>query len=368
MATLALVMIVRDEERTLARCLESVRGLVDEIVIADTGSVDASREIARSHGAAVYEYEWKGHFAEARNFALDRANSDWILVLDGDEYLDPEARGVIREFIASCENFSRRAIGRLRIVSAFQNSGEKSVVINYISRLFPADARYVGRIHEQIDSPLPRVNLMASVYHDGYDGEKKHDRNIPLLEAELIEHPGDSYLLYQLGREYRGMGDLQRSCQYMLEAYRRLDRRSRHAPLCIVDLVHILKELGRFEEGAAVLEAEKEYLADYPDFHFARGLFLLDMILSDAARYGSLLTEIERSYLTCIRLGETDKYDSVEGTGTYAAWYNLGVFYEVQGLRDKAAACYREASHYGHGPSVERLRMLAQSSKQNGML
>jgi len=331
---------------------------VDEIVIGVTGSADGSRDIARSYGASVYDYPWNGHFAEARNFALDRAKSGWVLVLDGDEHLDPAAKEVIRRFIDACESLSRPAIGRLRIVSRFRRNGEEGASVNYIPRLFPAGVRYAGRIHEQPSSALPRINLHANVYHDGYDSRDKHARNIPLLEAELKESPGDSYLLYQLGKEYRAAGDTGRARACLTEAYRRLDRNSRHAPLCVVELLQLLKEIGEFEEGAALLDAEKEYLADCPDFHFARGTFLTDLILSDVARYGALLPEIERSYLACIRIGETDKYDGVEGAGTYAAWYNLGVFYEVQGLNDKAAACYREASRYGHRPSAERLRLL----------
>ena len=63
-----LVMIVKNEERSLGQCLEQAGGLVDEIVIADTGSTDRSVEIARKYGAKVWEYGWKDDFAAARNF------------------------------------------------------------------------------------------------------------------------------------------------------------------------------------------------------------------------------------------------------------------------------------------------------------
>jgi Glycosyl transferase family 2 len=81
---LSLCMIVRDEERMLARCLSAVAGAVDEIVIVDTGSTDATIEIARSYGARVFERAWTGSFAEARNVSFDAAHGDWVMYLDAD--------------------------------------------------------------------------------------------------------------------------------------------------------------------------------------------------------------------------------------------------------------------------------------------
>ena len=81
-------MIVRNEERFLPGCLESVRGLVDEIIVVDTGSTDRTAEIARSFGARVFDFEWRDDFSAARNESLRHAGSDWILYLDADERID----------------------------------------------------------------------------------------------------------------------------------------------------------------------------------------------------------------------------------------------------------------------------------------
>ena len=95
MPTLALSMIVKNGERDLPDCLESVRGVVDEIVVADTGSSDASIEIARRRtpGAKVLSIPWENDFAKARNLSLAEVTSDWVLMLDADERLDPGAAG-----------------------------------------------------------------------------------------------------------------------------------------------------------------------------------------------------------------------------------------------------------------------------------
>ena len=94
MPTLGLSMIVRNEAHTLRSCLESVAGVVSQIVIADTGSTDNTTEIALEFGATVIPVPWENHFANARNAALEAMQTDWVLVLDADEELD--RRGQIR--------------------------------------------------------------------------------------------------------------------------------------------------------------------------------------------------------------------------------------------------------------------------------
>src|SRR5258708_23914593 len=89
--TVALSMIVRNGGEDLARCLTSVRGIVDEIVIADTGSEDLSIALAESYGARVIGIPWQDDFAAARNASLRGVKSDWVLVLDADEQLDDMA-------------------------------------------------------------------------------------------------------------------------------------------------------------------------------------------------------------------------------------------------------------------------------------
>jgi glycosyltransferase involved in cell wall biosynthesis len=82
-------MIVKNEENNLPHCLESVRGLFDEIVIVDTGSVDRTKEIAREFGAKVFDFVWIDNFAAARNEALSHATGDFAFWLDADDVVDP---------------------------------------------------------------------------------------------------------------------------------------------------------------------------------------------------------------------------------------------------------------------------------------
>lgn len=105
-------MIVRNEEATLQRCLESAQDIVD------TGSTDKTKEIARSFGAKIYDFKWNNDFSEARNFALAKATKDWCLILDADEYI---IKG---------------------------NQEDISYIKTYVSRIIYKGTQYIGRIHE----------------------------------------------------------------------------------------------------------------------------------------------------------------------------------------------------------------------------
>lgn len=92
MVTISLCMIVKNEEQVLARCLDSVADLMDEIVIVDTGSSDQTKEIARRYTDKIYDYSWKDDFADARNFSFSKATMEYIYCADADEVLDETNR------------------------------------------------------------------------------------------------------------------------------------------------------------------------------------------------------------------------------------------------------------------------------------
>jgi len=88
MVTISLCMIVKNEENCLEKCLGSLKGLVDEMIVVDTGSTDRTKEISNAFGAKVYDFKWTGDFSEARNFSFSKATCDYIYSADADEELD----------------------------------------------------------------------------------------------------------------------------------------------------------------------------------------------------------------------------------------------------------------------------------------
>src|SRR3989338_5592832 len=95
--TISLCMITKNEEKYLEQCLNSVKDLVDETIIVDTGSTDKTKEIAKRFNAKVYDFKWADDFSAARNESLKHATKDWILILDADEVMDKEAVKTIKE-------------------------------------------------------------------------------------------------------------------------------------------------------------------------------------------------------------------------------------------------------------------------------
>ena len=98
--SLSLCMIVRDAEETVGRAIESVRDVVDEIVVVDTGSVDNTRIIVEGYGARVIEFPWIDDFSAARNAGLAAASGDWTLILDADEVLEPVSPQGMRRLLS----------------------------------------------------------------------------------------------------------------------------------------------------------------------------------------------------------------------------------------------------------------------------
>ncbi|MBN1544765.1 glycosyltransferase [Candidatus Woesearchaeota archaeon] len=111
MATLSLCMIVKDEERFLRSCLDSVKEIADEMIIVDTGSTDRTKDIAAAAGARVFDFRWNNDFSAARNFSLKKATSNWILVMDADEVLDDIGRSEVTRLINTREHCLKGSIG-----------------------------------------------------------------------------------------------------------------------------------------------------------------------------------------------------------------------------------------------------------------
>jgi glycosyltransferase involved in cell wall biosynthesis len=103
--TISLCMIVRNEENTIARCLDSVSDLVDEINIVDTGSTDRTKEVVLAYTDRIFDFEWIDDFAVARNFSFDHATKDYILWLDADDYLLQKDRDALRKLKETLDPF-----------------------------------------------------------------------------------------------------------------------------------------------------------------------------------------------------------------------------------------------------------------------
>ncbi len=353
-------MIVKNEQKYLERCLNSVKNIVDEIIIVDTGSTDDTKVIASSFQAKIYDYQWIDDFSVARNFALLQSTGDWNLILDADEYIVNDCNVDIVDFINNENN--QNIIGRIKIVNKFVQNSEIRYSEAFVSRLIPKGIGYTGRIHEQIESDFVRKNINVEVFHDGYFEKDKTQRNLSILLKELEEKPYDDYILYQVGKQYQLKKRLQESEKYFGESNKLIASDSWYRPSLIVDYLYVIINNKSFAKGLRIIHQEQERLADMPDFHFVCGLFYMELVFYNIKQYGHLFKNIEKSFLNCLAIGETSEYDSVKGTGSFLASYNLGVYYETTGDIKKGIYYYQNASQYQYEPAIDRLRRLVKSN------
>lgn len=224
---LSLCTIVKNEEANLPKCLTSVRDLVDEMVVLDTGSTDRTVEIAREVGAKVHHFEWCNDFAAARNESLKYAEGDWILVLDADEVLTPHIVPKIKEIVQGTGK--SEPVPYILINLIRQEVGAQQSPYSLVSRLFrnQPDIRFDRPYHAMVDDSVNRVlqqqsnqwqvgSLMTvAILHEGYQpgaiaSRDKFVRAREAMEAYLREHSNDAYTCSKLGALYVQSGEIQR--------------------------------------------------------------------------------------------------------------------------------------------------------------
>lgn len=232
--TVSLCMIVKNEERYLAQCLASVKPIVDELIVVDTGSTDHTLSIARVFGATIYHFDWTGSFSDARNYAISRANGKWILIMDADERISPRDYAafctMIRASLPGRDAWSvpiRNYSNRVHIQGWTANDGaypEEEQADGWYPaervRLFPNDPRirYEGVVHELVE---PALRLHGFTIHEApivahHYGEieglpdnlmEKQLRYFELGKQKLDKNPNDLVALSELAVQ---AGELER--------------------------------------------------------------------------------------------------------------------------------------------------------------
>ena len=201
-------MIVKNEEKFLPQCLNSVRDYVDEVIVCDTGSTDRTIEIARSYGATVIEDPWRNDFSWSRNKSIEAATKRWILFIDADEELTEDSRPsllALKNVPAYIDAFYTRIVNR---TDDYRGSGDVS---HHVIRIFPNSdrIRFFGPIHEYpaLDGTATSVDAVGSsitLIHHGYvnsvvEERNKGQRNLEILLAATQKDSENAYHWYNLG-------------------------------------------------------------------------------------------------------------------------------------------------------------------------
>jgi tetratricopeptide (TPR) repeat protein len=229
MPSLGLAIIVKDGVKTLRDCLASVSSVVDQIVIADTGSTDGTPTLARELGAEVFDFPWRDSFAEARNASMRKLNTDWVLVLDDDEELDAQARTRLPALLNDSRMGGYLVTLRNYLPVRFCEGGHapsaqpidaavpraenaRSVADFELCRLFRRHPKiyYGGRVHESVDASIHALGLGLGsgnfvIHHFGHlsgsaDELKEKDQLYrKLSHLKSRDRPNDSQAWTELG-------------------------------------------------------------------------------------------------------------------------------------------------------------------------
>jgi tetratricopeptide (TPR) repeat protein len=266
--TLSLSMIVRNEERHLARCLEHAALFADEIVIVDTGSTDRTKEIAAQFTERVHDFTWCDDFAKARNYALQQCTGDFVMYLDADDVVTEEDARAIRALMAGPIDWDICKIG-------YHLVHDGSGAITKGSRIWRnfVGIRWKYPIHEVLQATRRGLRTKWDVEHIkvihwplqlAEHRPQKKDRNFGILHKALAvpEFAESVHLWWHLAKEYRRNGEPE-------EAIRALDRALGHDTergtflrsrmhLAKADLEH---RLGRVDDALGTLGRS---IGEYP--------------------------------------------------------------------------------------------------------
>lgn len=214
MVSISLCMIVKNEEDVIGRCLACVKDLVDEIIIADTGSTDRTKEIVHEYTDQIYDYPWNQDFAAARNFAFSKATMDYRMWLDADDILTDDNRERFRELKETLDPATDMVM--MKYHTAFDEH-ENPIMTYYRERLVRRghDGVWVGRVHEVIPLSGRIFYSEAAVSH-----KKLHpsdpDRNLKIYESMLsIGEELDPRHRFYYARELRDHGRYQEAADQL---------------------------------------------------------------------------------------------------------------------------------------------------------
>lgn len=278
--TLGLCMIVKNEEYYLPQCLDSVKDIVDEIIIVDTGSTDQTPVIAAQYHAKLYHYEWDNNFSHARNFSISKSSCDWLLLLDADERLAETSKDKLLSLIESTtlDGFD------LTICNYTGLHPSNDTITHQAFRLLRNNKHYTytGNIHEQITPISKEMPILLSavddiiIYHYGYldstiAAKDKRNRNIPLIESQLQLDPNNAFYLYTLGNEYMANHNFEQALATYTHSLKYADTAQGFTPNLYFRMIACLLSLNQPAEARTLCEETLKLFPNFTDILYLKG-------------------------------------------------------------------------------------------------
>ncbi len=243
--TISACMIVKNEEKFLKQCLDSINDLVNEIIVIDTGSTDNTKEIAKKYSKAkIFDFIWNNNFADARNFSISNATGDWILWIDADEIIAEKDHTIIKQIVKE-EKFPVVVLEQRHYTNNTKNPQYKPIDDRYteeakgfsgyyptlITRLFKngLGLEFEGAVHETIDKSMQKKGLKflrtdIPIHHyQALKGEtmtkEKKEKYAELLQEKEKADPKDIKTLHDLAVTHLQKSDYTNAFSYFKKIY-----------------------------------------------------------------------------------------------------------------------------------------------------
>jgi glycosyltransferase involved in cell wall biosynthesis len=230
---ISLCIITKNNQETIESCINSVTDIAGEIIVADTGSSDNTKEIAKKLGAGVYDFKWNNNFSEAKNFAVSKAKGEWILALDADETIAKQDSGKIKS-LAETKDFLgfsliqrnyRNGIGFFSSVSCKDDEYEESRVANCfiprrIVRMFRNDPliKFEGAVHDSPELSILKIGKILDtqipIHHFGMLS-RTLDRTQMYIDIEKKNIRDDYFQYYQIAIQLHEIGEVKEALEFL---------------------------------------------------------------------------------------------------------------------------------------------------------
>ena len=326
--TLSLSMIVKNEEQHIAKCLMSMKPVVNEMIVVDTGSTDRTKNIAKALGAKVYDFNWTGDFSTARNHSLSKVSGEWILSLDADEVISARDYNAIKEIVGKGRQAAYKIVTRnystqVGAQGFTSNTGEypaEEAGLGWFPsgkvRLFPNNnhIRFENPVHEFVEGTVTKAGIPIktcdiTVHHYGRLNmekvQEKGEAYYLLGMKKLVEKgPSDLKALFELGVQ---AGELKKYKE-AAKLFEKLVGLDPNYPLALFNLGFAYLSLGRYEEALEYSKrafeidpSKKECAVNYAHCEIVagnikKGISLLEETLGKTPEYPPAMVVLASAY------------------------------------------------------------------------
>ncbi|MBP2630533.1 MAG: methyltransferase protein [Firmicutes bacterium] len=341
-------IIAKNEESNIVKCLNSMKPIVDEIIVVDTGSTDQTAAAARSCGAVVYSSEWQNDFAAAKNFAINKAKGDWIIFLDADEYVSEESIPQIKDCLLKIKKQAIDAIMCQLVNIDIDNDNRVKDTFSAI-RIFrnAPEIGYINAIHEELVNKKNNKLRLAvltdeiKIYHTGYSSsivEGKLKRNLEIILADINKNGKEEKYYRYLCDCYHGLKKYDQAVKYA-----KLHIASNKTSLHSESIVYLKMLYAMTQTNASRETIQNEFestikiFPQIPDFYAQYANFLLDQKL-----YTMAITYYLKAIEVYKKNANTQMASAFNGKLS-AIYCNLGRLFSLKNESESAMNYFCEA-------------------------